>query len=216
MSEQGNQVTEQSNKQPRRRWRWLRRLVIVGLVAAIGVRLLLGMLLPWLTNLAIGSQFDVRWESSSLSLLDLHARLHGVELRLADQPADSPPVITISDIEANLATWKLLQGNIDIQDLRVLGLHAALDWYPDGSFELHGAAHNPTADATEDNATPAEKPKTDTSTGPAFDLQLPFILQRADLHEVHLVVHDQSKDGATREWSLDASVRNLGEDGTPA
>ena len=192
-----------AERRPRRRWRWLRRL----LVAAVVARLLLWLTLQPLANFGAGfAGLSVQWKSASLSLLTMSAHVEDLVVRDVDAEADEAPMLQAHDVVFDLSAQDLWQGKVSVVDFSVAGTVLTLHRGQDGALQLPRSWTEPAAVALPD------EPEQAPDAPPSFDLGV--AVESLRLHDLQLVYVDHTTSPATtRTGALDLDVQDLGVPG---
>ncbi|MEM7203844.1 MAG: DUF748 domain-containing protein [Planctomycetota bacterium] len=187
---------------PRRWRRWLRRLLVLGLVLAIIIRIVLWLALPWLVaKVAPTLGIDASLERSQLSLLGGSVQLWNLDVRDPDAEAASPPLLHLEYAHVDLVTTALLWGEVRIRRAEIDGLDTHLVRTNDG-LRLPAAW---TAPAATDSEPVEPAPAADDAPAP-LPLALPVRIDALRAQHVRATLRDERTTPA-RDLLVDVSLR---------
>jgi len=193
------------------RVRWM-RLVGILLLALLGLRVGLTALLARTLDAAVEPHgLALGWDSLSLGLLDLDARLRGLELTGREAGPEKEPLLELEYAVLDVDTWRLLHGELRVLRAEVDGLEVTLVRDEEGHWNLDGHLDLAELLAAPDEA-PAAEPAPEPESEPAGrDLSLPLDLEAVRFQAARLRVVDRfPAEPVELDLRLNAALSRLG------
>lgn len=199
-------TSENSASKPRTKRRWLRRLLVVGLLLALVLRIALPTIVESAArSWAEGQGLDLEFEELDLALTSGRVALWGVELS-----KDGDRALRVETVDLDLDMDALLSGDVVVRRAEIDGVDARLERAADGSLTLFsGATSEPEPESAED--------ETGGERRPLESLALPFAVHAARVQRVSLEWKDAAVDPVVDLTAeLDLSISDLGTGPGPA
>jgi|GEM_PF-6200195 len=195
-------------RRPRRRWRWVRRALVLVVVLALIARALLPTIVESAArSWAEGQGLDLRFEEIDFALSSGRVALWGVELS-----KDGDRALRVETVDLDLDVSALVSGALVVRRAEIDGVDARLERGPDGGLTLFdGAPRKDPQDADEDEA------EETTERAPLDSLALPFAVHAARVQRVSLEWKDAAADPPVElDAELDLAISDLGTGAGPA
>ncbi len=193
------------------RVRWMRLLGIL-VLALLGLRIGLTALLARALDAAVEPHgLALGWDSLSLGLLDLDARLRGLELSGRGAAPEEEPLLELEYAVLDVDTWRLLHGELRVLRAEVDGLEVTLLRDEEGHWNL-----DEHLDLAELLAAPEEAPAEEPAPGPedelsGRDLSPPLDLAALRFQAARLRVVDRfPAEPVELDLRLNAALSRLG------
>ncbi len=199
--------------------RWVRWLVLFGLVLVLGRLFLEFALARTVSVLASQRELECHWEELELSLLGGRGEVRRLEVRAREADRERPLLLEVEYAVFDLGILDLLRGRLTIERVEVDGLDAYVERDSEGEWNLerHLAAAETLSVIEADPQAPASRgsaPEARDGRAQPFRLAPPLAVSALRLQHarLNLVDHTQDPPGRHRfEASLGLSNLGIGE-----
>lgn len=188
---------EPAARPPRRR-RWLRRLLILALILYVVRTVLLAMLPSLLDGAAEEQGLRIGYERLDVSLLGLDVELWHLDVTPRDAANDTPPLMHLEYVRADVAVLSLLVGDLVVRRAEVDGLDMDLELDEDGRLVGLPAGDadptDPDDDAPERDAPEDADADADEADAEPASLRAPLALDALRVQQLRVALLDRSVD----------------------
>jgi uncharacterized protein DUF748 len=208
-----------SEAPPRKKRRWLRRILVALLLVVLAVRIGGQMALPKVASaLAAKAGLAIAWERLDLSLLGGSFELYEVDLRRRDAPAadGEAPLLHLDALQFDLDVLALCKGRVRVHRVALDGLDAEITRRADGCLAIDGWAC-PSLPASPATADPALPVATASSAAPAaappspYCFDLPVEIDQFRVQNIRVHLRDEAvRPALESRVALDLRVSDLG------
>ena len=194
-------------RSPRLSWlRWVGLAAVLLLGLRVGLAAVLGRVLD---GVVAPHGLALSWDSLSLGLLDLDARLRGLELTRKEASPEEEPLLELEYATLDVDTWLLLQGELRVLRAEVDGLEVTLIRDEDGRWSLGPEIELEELLAGTSDATPP--PPEAQEPAPGHDLSLPLDLTAVRLQAARVTLIDRlPEEPVELDLRLNAALSRLG------
>ena len=208
---------EHEERQPRRLWRWTKRLTLLFLLITTVTRFALPPLLPKLLEGPLSAHgLALDWERLELSLFGGHLKVQHLDLwsgeRSAGPPVDGSGLVHVEFLVADVDMSALLFGRLRIQRLEIDGVDLRIERNKQGQIDwMHAFAGEGSSNATKGKNT-GENEFAGLLDALPENLDFPIEVSAARLQHLRLTFIDQATELQVLTTEMQLRLSDLGHD----